>query len=234
VPNNAVLVLAGDVDEKKALALAEKYFGRVSRNAEPPPVTAQEPPPAGLKRIVVKKDVAPVLDILVKTPELGEKDVYGLDIIEGVLNGPSGRLHKTLVKEKKLCTSVSAGNYVSKYYGMFMVHAELMQGVSHEKVESVIFDELDRLKKERISERELEKVKNRVTASEINGLRSNERLADRLAFYEIIRSWKLVNTFADEVRKVSREDVMALAARYLTPEKSTIGWLIQEKEGGVQ
>jgi len=234
VPNNAVLVLAGDVDEKEVLALAEKYFGRVARSAEPPPVTAQEPPPVGLKRIVVKKDVAPVLDILVKTPELGEKDVYGLDIIEGVLNGPSGRLHKTLVKEKKLCTSVSAGNYVSKYYGMFMVHADLMQGVSHEKVENIIFNELDRLKKERISERELEKVKNRVTASEINGLRSNERLADRLAFYEIIRSWKLVNTFAGEVRKVSREDVMALAARYFTPEKCTIGWLIQEKEGGVQ
>ncbi|OGS37440.1 MAG: hypothetical protein A2293_10925 [Elusimicrobia bacterium RIFOXYB2_FULL_49_7] len=233
VPDNAVLVLVGDVQEQNVLHLAKRYFGPVPAGHSPvPQVTVQEPDQVGEKRLQVHKNVGAVLDLLIKTPELGESDVYALDIIEGVLNGASGRLYKSLVQDKKLCTDISAGNYVSKYYGLFTIHAELKQGADHQAVEQAIFDELDKLKREKIGLRELEKVKNRVTAAEINGLRENEHLADRLAYFEIIRSWKLINTYTDAVKAVTRETVLKTAQHYFEKRYCTLGWMVQDKEGG--
>ena len=80
--------------------------------------------------------------------------------------------------------------------------------------------------------RELEKVKNRVTAAEINGLRSNETLADRLAYYEIMDSWKLMNRFADAVRKVDRDMVQAAARTYFTEKNAVVGHMVNTAKGG--
>jgi predicted Zn-dependent peptidase len=233
VPNNTVLVLVGDITEARVMPLVNRYFGPVPRGPrEIKPVFTRDPKPAGMRRLIVKKDVAPVIDLFFRTPALGHADIFTLDIIEGVLSGKSGRLYKRLVKDLKLAVNVSAGNYISKYVSLFRVQAGLKKGVSHERVEQVIFEELEKLQKEKISFRELEKVKNRVTAAEINGLRSNETLADRLAYYEIMDSWQLINRFADAVRKVDRDAVQAAARTYFTEKNAVVGHLVNTAKGG--
>jgi predicted Zn-dependent peptidase len=232
VPNNAILVFVGDVREKQAMPLVKRYFGPIPRGKkEIRPVFTRDPEPVGLKRLVVKKDVAPVLDMFFKTPGIHNHDIYTLDIIEGVLSGQSGRLYKILVKDKNLATAVSAGSYISKYTSYFKVHADLRKGVSHKAVEKLIIKELEKLKKDQISLREIEKVKNNVTASEVNGLRSNERLADRLAFFEVMDSWQLINRIADEVKKVNRTQVREIAGKYFTENNCIIGYVTNNKKG---
>ncbi|OGJ87891.1 MAG: hypothetical protein A2268_00840 [Candidatus Raymondbacteria bacterium RifOxyA12_full_50_37] len=224
VPNNAIIVFVGDVREDKLMAMVEKYFGPVAPGSTPiKNLVTVDPDPVGQRRLVVKKDVAPVVDIIFKTPALGHPDIYTMDVIEGVLNKESGRLYKRLVNEQKMATNVSAGNYVTKYISTFQIHVSLKNGVSHGAAEKIVLAELEKLKKEPISVRELEKVKNTVTAAEINGLRSNEGLADRLAYYEVCGSWKLINEFADNVKKVTRDQVREAAKKYFSETNMVVG-----------
>jgi predicted Zn-dependent peptidase len=233
-PNNAVLILVGDVREAAALQMARWYFGGIPRGPGIDPLWTEDPEPVGQKRLVVKKDVAPIVELYFRAPALGQKDVFPLNIIEGVLNGKSGRLYKVLVRDKKLCTDVSAANYIQSYEGYFMVHAEPVRGVAPETVEKELWNEIEKLKNEMILGQELEKVKNNETAAQVNLLRSNEGLADRLAFYEIGGEWKMINTYLDDIKRVTREEVQAAALKYFTEKNSTVGFVINEKKGGVQ
>jgi len=224
----------GDVQEAPALRMVSQYFGSIPRGPEISPLWTQDPDPVGQKRLIVKKDVAPIVEVYFRAPALGDKDNFPLSIIEGVLNGKSGRLYKVLVRDKKLATDVSAGNYIQCYEGYFMVHADLVQGVSPEVVENEIWNQLDKIKNEMILDRELEKVKNNVGAAQVNLMRSNEGVADRLAFYEIGGDWKMINTFLDGIKKVTREEVQTAAKKYFTEKNSTVGIVKNEKKGGAK
>ncbi len=231
-PNNAVLILVGDIKEADVLQMVRKYFGNIQKGPEIEPLFTTDPEPIGQKRLIVKKNVAPILEIFFKVPALGKKDVFPLNIIEGVLNGKSGRLYKTLVRDKKFATDVSAGNIVQNYTSFFMVHADLVEGVSPDKVEAEIWNELNKLSTDLISVRELEKVKNNVTAEQINLMRSNEGLADRLAFYEIGGDWKWINSYLTDMNEVTREEVRDVAKQYFTEKNSIIGIVEKDKKGG--
>jgi predicted Zn-dependent peptidase len=228
-PNNAVLILVGDVKEAKVLQSVRDYFGGIPKGPAIEPLWTADPDPVGQKRLHVKKDVAPILELFFKTSALGQPDNFPLYIIEGVLNGKSGRLFKTLVRDKKLATDVSASYSAQKYESFFMLHADLMQGVAPEAVEKELWGALDKLKEEWISEHELKKVKNNLSAAQVNMMRSNEGLADRLAFYEIGGDWRMINTFLDGIKQVSREEVRTTAGRIFTETNSVVGLVIREK-----
>ncbi|MFH0922219.1 MAG: pitrilysin family protein [Fibrobacterota bacterium] len=233
-PNNALLVLAGDLREKEALALVTRYFGLIPRGPEVTGPLAFEPEQAGLKRITVKKDVGPRLDVLYKTPALGEKESYAFDIVEGVLSGKSGRLYKRLVLEKKLATSVSASHQAQKWVSLLTVSADLVQGADPAAAERVVLDEIAKLRDSLVTDHELEKVKNNVTAAQVNGLRTNEMLSDRLAYFEICGSWKLINRYADEVKAATPVAVREAARKYLAEKSATVGWVVNEGKGGAK
>jgi len=233
-PNNAVLILVGDIDEALVLKQVEDYFGPIPRQEAVTEPKTKDPESVGQKRLVVKKKVGPVVDLFFKTPGITDKAVYPLNVLEGVLSGKSGRLFKTLVRDKKLVTDISAGHYVQNWVSYFLIHADVIQGVSHQVVEDEIWKELEKIKIEMISERELEKVKNNTAASQINLLRSNESVADRLAFYEVGGDWRMLNSYTDEIRAVTREAVMQGAKTYLTEKNSTVGWVVSPEEGGAE
>jgi predicted Zn-dependent peptidase len=111
------------------------------------------------------------------------------------------------------------------------VQAELRAGVSHAVVEKEIWDEINKLRTTLISEHELEKVKNNVTAAQVNMLRSNEGLSDRLAYLEIGGDWRWINTYLDNVKAVSREVVRDAADKLFTEKNSTVGWVVNGKGG---
>ncbi len=230
-PNNLILVLAGDFDTKNVLRLAKEYFGRIPRGAPVPEVTIKEPVQVGEKRFTVIKKASPRIDMFFHTPGLGDRDLYALDIIEGVLSGRNGRLYKRLVKKMDLCTDVGAGNGVQKYTSYFHIQAELKDKTDPHVVENVLLSELEKLKNKPLSDYELERVKNSVVSRTVNRFRSTEGIATQLGFWEVMSTWKYINIFPREVEKVTKESVMSVAKKYFTQSNRTVGVLMSKGEG---
>jgi len=225
-PNNSILVLAGDIDTSAAMVQIQKYFGGIPRGAEFPPIVTEEPPPAGLKRLTVHRDDAkPRIDLLFHTPGYPAKDLYALDIVEGALSGQSGRLYKKLVKELKIALSAGAGNGVDKYTSTFHVSADLDAGAPIAKVEEAIWGVLDSLTRKPLSDRELQRAKNQVTARGVRALENMENLATELAYWEMRGGWENINAFPDSVQKVTASEVMEVCRKYFQREEATLGWV---------
>jgi len=229
VPNNAILVLVGDIQMREAKQLAEKYFNAVPRGkAIIPNIVTQEAEPIGEKRFTLKKSIEPRLDFIFRTPGIGNDALYAIDVIEGIFNGKSGRLTKRLVDKEKLCTRISAGNYMNKYISQFRVRASLKKSSDHQAVEKIIWEEISKVAKEGLTGRELDKVINHVTRYQVNSLKSLEGIADKIAFFEVCGNWRMVNEYLEKMEKVTIEDVKKAAGQFLVKQNLTIGNLIHE------
>ncbi len=230
VPNNAFMVLIGDFNKDSVITKVKQYFSEIKpREINSIPIT-KEPEQIGEKRLKVKKDAGPLVTVLYKTPPISDSSIYALDLFSTILSGKSGRLWKTLVDKKRLCASVSAGFGLRRYGSYFYIQADLMESASHAEVEEIIFSEINRLTKEEVSERELQKVKNQAEADYINGLRSNERLADQLAWAEnSAGSWRFLNTYRLKISETKSNDITTAISKWITEKNRTTGWLIREK-----
>src|SRR5690606_16257260 len=238
-PNNAILVLAGDLDTAAALRDVERYFGSIPRGEEFPPVVTQEPPPAGEKRLTVRRaDAPPRLDILFHTPGYPVDtagDLAALDVLEGVLPGKSGRLYKKLVTDLKLAVSASAGNGVDKYSSSFHVAVNLDGKPDLAKVEAAVWDILGDLARAPVSERELQRARNQVAARTVRSMEDMESLATELAYWEMRMGpggWDHVNRFPAAVQRVTAAQVQAAAARYFRRDAATVGAILPPDETG--
>ena len=229
-PRNAILVLAGDLDTASTMQMVKKYFGNIPAGEAFPPLTIRDPEPAGEKRLTVTRPDAPNLFTLVfKTPEVGDRSLYALDIAEGVLNGRSGRLYKRLVEKDKLAASVSASNSPNKYVSEFGVSVNMRPDADPAKVEQAVWEELEKLKTETVSEREFQKVKNHAYAGLVRSLTDMENVATMLAYYEMFGDYKIFLNWADELDKVSAADVQDVAKKTFVREKSVSGLLLKKK-----
>ena len=166
--------------------------------------------------------------LVFKTPAVGDSTLYALDIAEGVLNGRSGRLYKRLVEEEKLAVGVSASNSPNKYVSEFSVRVNLRPDANREKVEKIVWEELEKLKKEQVSEREFQKVKNRAYASLIRSLTDMENVATMLGWYEVYGDYRLFLNWADNLDKVNVAEVQDVAKKTFVREKSVAGFLVKE------
>jgi predicted Zn-dependent peptidase len=231
-PNNAILVLAGDT--ATALRDIERYFGNIPRGEEFPPVVTAEPVPAGEKRLTVRRaDAAPRLDLMFHTPGFPQagpyEDLAALDILEGVLSGKSGRLHKRLVTETKLAVSASAGNGVDAYTSVFHVAIGLDGTPDLAKVEAAVWDVLEALGRDTISARELQRARNLVAARSVRSVEDLEELATELAYWEMRAGpggWREINRFPEAVQAVTAEQVRAAAAKYFQRDAATVGVIV--------
>jgi predicted Zn-dependent peptidase len=179
------------------------------------------------KRLIHRRnDAKPRIDLAFHVPPVGHPDLYPLDILEGTLNGKSGRLYKRLVEGDKLAVSVGAGNYWNKYVGEFNVSAVMNSLADPEQVEAVIWEELERLKTEPISERELQKVINQAYANSVRALEDLETIASRLAYYEMYGDWALINEYSSRLAQVKPEDVLKVANKYFKKSRTTTGMLL--------
>jgi predicted Zn-dependent peptidase len=229
-PNNAILVLAGDIDTAQALRDVERYFGSIPRGDDFPPVVTAEPAPAGEKRLIVRRgDASPRLDMLFHTPGFStatQSDLAALDVLEGVLSGRSGRLHKKLVVERKLATSASAGNGVDKYSSSFQIVVGLDGRPDIPQVEAAVWETLEDLARRPVSERELQRARNQVAARTERSKEDMEDLATELAYWEMRGGWENVNRFPEAVKSVTAEQVRAAAARYFRRDAVTVGMIV--------
>lgn len=231
-PRNAILVLAGDLDTLETMKQIRRYFENIPPGEAFPELTVRDPKQAGEKRLIVRRDDAPnIFTLIFKTPEVGDSSLFALEIAEGVLNGRSGRLYKRLVVDSALAVSARAGNAPNKYLSEFSITVQMRPGASAEKIEKIVWEELDRLKTEPVSAREFQKVKNNAFASTVRSLKEMETVATMLAWYEMYGDYRLYLSWADSLDSVTQEQVQNVAQKFFVRDNSTTGLLIKPENG---
>ena len=222
-PQNITLVLVGDFKVEEAEGLCEKYFGRIPRGKKRiPEVVTSEVAQKVEKRMNAEAEANPQVDILWHSPAAGHPDARALKVLAAVLSGRSGRLHKSLVLDKELATTAFAQQISRKYAGMFNVGGESKDTKTPADVENGIYDEINRLKSELVSDRELQKVKNNFAAMAVRRTSSNFHMLLQLIQYEGVDSWKAINTEIPNILEVEAEDIQRVARKYLIKENRTV------------
>jgi zinc protease len=229
-PNNAVVVVVGDFKRAELLPRIRKAFGAIPRGPEPPPVRIVEPPQTGERRVTLTREDAklPFIMVVYRTPNLTDADSYPLEVLEVILaGGKSARLHRNVVYEKQLALGAGA-HYarVSADPEAFALYASSLPGKNVEHLEQALYAEVERLKTELVSPRELEKAKNQIEAAFIFSQDSVFSLARQLASYEIVAGWRHWKAYLPGIRAVTAEDVQRVAKKYLTTGNRTVGILI--------
>ena len=233
VPNNAFIVVVGDFSTEEMLAKIKSTFGIIPRGPAPPRVKIEEPAQRGERRVTLKKE-AELAFLLINyhAPNLIDPDNFALDLLSVILaGGKSSRLYQDLVYQGRMARSVDAD-----YAGLsidstiFSITAQVMPEKDPAEVERAIDALLDRVRSEPVSDRELEKTKNQVEAGFVFGQDSIFDHATWIGQYESSAQWKLLDSYLAGIRKVTRDDILKVAKKYLDPDRRTVGILIPIKE----
>ncbi|MBI5027107.1 MAG: insulinase family protein [Nitrospirae bacterium] len=231
-PNNAVVIVAGNVKAEIIIEKINNAFSHIPRGPEPTNTKISEPSQRGERRIYVKKEAElPYVIAAYKVPNILDKDSYALEVMESVLSGgKSARIYKSLIYEKQLCQSAGAG-YEGLYRDpfLFYLYGTAAPGKSIEDVEQALYAEVEKIKQKPPSEREVQKAKNQLEAAFIMGQDSISFQVRVIGMFEMIESWRLKDLYIEGIRKVTPEDVQAVARKYLVEDQRTVGILIPIK-----
>lgn len=232
-PNNAIIALVGDLDPEKTIALVEKYFGEVPPGTLVGPVATVEPAQQGERRVEIIADAGAEFLVGFHKPSLAAADDYVFDVIDMLLgDGRTSRLYRKLVVEKQLATEVSSFTAPgSRYANLFVVAATPRAPHTVAEVEQAIDEELERLKKEPVTERELQQILNKLEFEESRQMISNGGLARNLTEYEAVAgTWRYLIEHRQKVAKVTPDDVMRVAKKYFTRENRTVGFITKKTQ----
>ncbi len=230
-PNNAVLVLVGDFEGAKALELIEKYYAGIPSGPPPPAVSTVEPPQMGKKQVLVRKEAqTPSFQMVFHAPSCREADFFPLSILEKpFLRGESSRLYRRLVREEQLALSVygGIGETVDPY--LFTISVKPRPGADLDRIEAVIEEELDKVRKDGITEPEYRKALNIIRNDFYSGLQTISGKANQIGQSEIMYGdfGKLFSQM-DDYAAVGRDRIRAAAAKIFTENNKTVGKLIPE------
>ncbi|MBI5916525.1 MAG: insulinase family protein [Bacteroidetes bacterium] len=219
-PNNAILVVAGNVKTKKALKLVEKWFGDIPAGDTPPRQLPTEPAQSVFhERTVEGKVPVDALYLVFHTCSRTHPDFYAIDLLSDVLgSGPSSRLYRRLLKEKKLFSHIDCYITASNDPGLLIVEGKPSDGVEMEVAEKALWEELELLKNEAISQQELEKIINKSESSLVFSEVSVLNKAINLAFFELIGDASIINREVALYQSVTVADVQRIAQEVLTKE----------------
>ena len=232
-PNNAVLVIAGDVQAKEVFALAERYYGKIQTHQLPERRNFVEPAQVGIKRITVKAPAQlPYLIMSYHAPTLrdAEKDSvpYALEVLAGILDGnESARLNKSLVREQQIASEVGAG-YDSTARGpsMFTLEGTPSEGKTVVELEAALREQLSKLIREGVSADELQRVKAQVTANEVYKRDSVFYQAMQIGQMESIGlGYKSIPVMLRKIQEVTAQQVQQVARDIFTDDHLTVAVL---------
>ncbi len=233
-PNNAVVVIAGDVTLERVKELTQKYFEPIPAQTPPQSVHAREPEQLGEKRVYVNRNVSsPNVLVVYHVPETGSPDYYALDMLASILGeGKSSRLYKVLIDEKQLAVDVFTFTPQSLDPHLFHISAICAKDVNEDTLEKAIYEEIAKIINDGVTEQELQKVKNRKLLDFYHAMETINGKANTIGSYEIYFGGyeKLFNAPA-EYSKVKAEEIKRVAATYFKKSNRTVGILknIEEK-----
>ncbi|MDO8682313.1 MAG: pitrilysin family protein [Armatimonadota bacterium] len=226
-PNNSTLVIVGDFETSNALALAKKYFGGIPKGSAIPVVRTVEPPQEGQRRVRFERQgtIARVM-IGYHIPAITSKDTYPLDALANIMSaGKSSRLEQALV-EKGIATDIGAGAMSSRDPNLFYLIAVGQNGITPEKLEKALLEQVEILKSTPVSDEELMRAKNQLEASFIFQKDSVTDQAEGLGYYDTVANWRLMYDYVPKIKAVTKEDIQRVARGYLTEKNSTVGWFV--------
>ena len=234
-PSNAVVTVVGDIDPDQVLAWADEYFGDIPASETPGPVLTREPAQRGERRVEVTFDAEPQVRIGWPVVEASHPDTPALSILSWLLTGGrTSRLHRRLVIEDRVATSVysSMGPGV-QFPAIFAIDARPRFPNSTEDVEAAVYAELDSLRRTPPSEREMQRIRNQLEASEFRRLTSNLGLALQLAgSASTFGDWRTTFLLADRLMAVEPEDVSRVARRFFNRETRTVATVVRPDSVG--
>ncbi|MGH7886469.1 MAG: M16 family metallopeptidase [Candidatus Binatia bacterium] len=231
-PNNAFVVVTGDFSTAELLPKIKAAYEKIPRGAEPPKVKVTEPEQRGERRVTLKKEAElPVITMYYHAPNHTNPDSFALDLLSVVLaGGRSSRLHHELVYKKRLAHGIDADySSVSIDPTGFAISAQLLPGKDAAELEREIDRELEKVKIDPVSDKELQKAKNQIEAAFVFAQDSIFGQAMKIGYYEIAGGWRQMNEYLDGIRKVTREDLRRVAKKYLDRDRRTVGILIPTK-----
>ena len=222
-PNNITAALVGNFDIAEVKNLARKYFGdRPRGKQDPPPVATLEMPQMAEQRMNAECDCQPQIQVGYKTDPFRHKDTYALSVLQGLLNGQTGRLYKSFVLDKKIATSASAFQMAQKWAGSFFFSAETKGDATPEQLEAAWYEELRKIQEDPIPADELQKVKNQTAANAYRRIENGFSLLVQLLRYDGLGDWTYINDWADRTMAVTEADVKRVAKTYFTKENRNV------------
>jgi len=219
-PNNAVLVVTGDIEEEKTKDLINQYFGSIPRGKEVQRVNVKEEPVKGPIKITDYDSniQIPLKVFAYRTPAAKEHDTYVLNMISTLLtSGRSSRMHKKMVEDEKTALQVLAFNRSQEDYGTYIMGALPMGETSLETLGKSMDEEIERLQNELISEAEYEKLQNTMEGMFVSANDNQEDIAHSLAHFYILFDGQtgLINQQLDIYKSITREEIRKVAKKYL-------------------
>lgn len=223
-PNNAILVVAGNISWEDTLSLTEKWFASIPRREVPTRTLPQEPEQTAMRRLEVERDVP--VDALYMAFHMDARDgknFYACDILTDLLsNGQSSRLNQHLVQERKIFSNIDAYISASRDAGLLYVSGKPAKGISLKQAEEAVWEQLQILSEELVGEHELEKVKNKFESTQIFNNLSYLNVATNLAWYELIGKAEDIDTEVDRYRAVTTEQLRTVASQVFSKPNASI------------
>ncbi len=232
-PNNATIIIVGDFDSRQALQLIEKYYSHISTGPPPPKVVNAEPEQKGEKRIWVHKTAQlPSFLAGYKVPAADNEDVFVLDIIATLLtNGESSRLYKKLVYDLQMALNVQASYFWTVEPNLFYFYVEMKPGFTCDQAEKVLYEEIEKLKNEFVTDKELQKAKNILEAGFVKQFKTNNGRANNIGYYNtVFGDYNMMFQTLDKYRKVTKEDIQRIIKKYFDVQNRTVAILVPEQE----
>ncbi len=240
VPNNATVVVVGDVDTNDVLRRVEKQFGGIPSGQAPRRVAVIEPEQLGERRIeVAREGTTAYLKLAYHAPAVGDGDFFPMLVLDAILTGAKGinlwssfrtpppqrsaRLYRALV-ERRLASAISAGVLPTEQPFLYLISATAMDGVSVQDVEGAATAALDEVVRDGITDRELVKAKNQLRARLVFENDSVTNLGHQLGYFQTVANLDVYREAPNRIAAVTRAQVEGIAERYLRTDRRTVGW----------
>jgi predicted Zn-dependent peptidase len=222
-PNNAILIVTGDVDPKNVFKKAKKEFSKIKNTSQIPEFKFVEPEQDGAKRVLIKKDSeVEMIAITFHIPNFKDPDQVVLSVISEILySGKSSRLYKELVEKKRMVNTVYAYNMENTDPGLFIFLAVCNPGVKAKDVELELIKQIENIKNTEVTKSELEKVKINTKADFIYSLESSTSVANLYGSYLVRGDISPLMQYEHNIKMVTQKKVQEIAKKYFDFNKST-------------
>lgn len=230
--DNFTFAIVGDVDPDEMKELAETYFGDIQSTSDAPILNTLEPEQRGERRFTIEEESQPIFFAGYHTVGQIHEDYPALEMLASILSGGrTSRMYKTLVQDEQiaLAAQTAVGFPGSKYQSLFIAYGLPNQGVSIDTLETAIYDEIEKVKSEGVTQQELDRAITNAKANLVRGLNSNMGLAMNLArTHGQQGDWRRLFTRINDLENVTVEDIQRVANLYLNKQNRTVGKIVNK------